>query len=64
MEGFLAKWAYTTLVDPLTTLAYMYYLGYEGPPNRVLVTSKARRLDRKADHPTRSTLQVRSHIQK
>lgn len=27
LPGFLAKWAYTTAVEPRRTLAYAYYLG-------------------------------------
>ena len=27
LPGYLAKWAYTTAVDPRRTLAYAYYLG-------------------------------------
>jgi Ras family protein T1 len=59
LSGFLAKWAYTTAVNPRHTLAYLLYLGYEGDPNQLFSISRPRRQERKGDLPARSIYRVR-----
>lgn len=57
--GFLAKWAFTTAHDPVRTLAYARYLGFEGPAAALFNISKARKQERKSEHLQRSVLQAR-----
>ncbi|GAB4823148.1 hypothetical protein N2152v2_010194 [Parachlorella kessleri] len=59
LNGFLAKWAYTTLGDPRLTLEYALYLGYpdEQSVDRLFQISKPRRLERRGDPVGRSVLQ-------
>ncbi|KAJ3408620.1 ERMES complex Ca(2+)-binding regulatory GTPase gem1 [Chytridiales sp. JEL 0842] len=47
LQGFLAQWSMTTLLDYKTTLAYLAYLGYDGDATNALKITKPRRQDRK-----------------
>lgn len=60
MNGFLSKWAYTTMTDPQRTLAYAIYLGYpeRGSPERLFQISKPRKVERRTDGIYRSVLQA------
>lgn len=56
LQGFLAQWALTTLIDYKTTLAYLAYLGYEGgnsDQTSALKVTRARRSE-KRDKVSRS----------
>ena len=58
LPGFLAKWAFTTALDPVRTLAYLRYLGYDGDAAPFFAISRPRRLERKSEQLSRSLLQV------
>ncbi len=49
LNGFLSKWAYTTAMDPRTTLAYALYLGCaeEPPLDKLFAISRPRRAERR-----------------
>ncbi|KAJ3123999.1 ERMES complex Ca(2+)-binding regulatory GTPase gem1 [Physocladia obscura] len=47
LQGFLAQWSMTTLLDYKTTLAYLAYLGYNGDTTTALKITKPRKTDRK-----------------
>ncbi|KAI9350173.1 EF hand associated-domain-containing protein, partial [Obelidium mucronatum] len=47
LQGFLAQWSMTTLLDYRTTLAYLAYLGYSGDTTAALKITRPRRTDRK-----------------
>lgn len=56
LQGFLAQWAMTTLLDYKTTLAYLGYLGFTGESsvNGIKVT-RAKKIDRKKQKTLRNT---------
>lgn len=58
LQGFLAKWAYTTATKPVETLAYLRYLGYRGSAASMFTISRPRRQERKQEQIQRSVLQV------
>ncbi|KAL7747724.1 ERMES complex Ca(2+)-binding regulatory GTPase gem1 [Sorochytrium milnesiophthora] len=48
LQGFLAQWSMTTLLEHKTTLAYLAYLGYEGATTSALKLTRLRgKRDRK-----------------
>ncbi|KAJ3071155.1 ERMES complex Ca(2+)-binding regulatory GTPase gem1 [Podochytrium sp. JEL0797] len=47
LQGFLAQWSMTTLLDYKTTLAYLAYLGYSGDTTTALKVTRPRKADRK-----------------
>ncbi|KAJ3021068.1 UNVERIFIED_CONTAM: ERMES complex Ca(2+)-binding regulatory GTPase gem1 [Siphonaria sp. JEL0065] len=47
LQGFLAQWSMTTLLDYRTTLAYLAYLGYSGDTTAALKITRPRKTDRK-----------------
>ncbi|KAJ3315081.1 ERMES complex Ca(2+)-binding regulatory GTPase gem1, partial [Blyttiomyces sp. JEL0837] len=47
LQGFLAQWSMTTLLDYRTTLAYLAYLGYNGDTTSALKVTRPRKMDRK-----------------
>ncbi|RCI02512.1 ERMES complex Ca(2+)-binding regulatory GTPase gem1, partial [Rhizopus stolonifer] len=47
LQGWLAQWSMTTLLDHRTTLKYLAYLGFEGDTRTALKITKPKRLDRK-----------------
>ncbi|KAI8616444.1 P-loop containing nucleoside triphosphate hydrolase protein [Chytriomyces sp. MP71] len=54
LQGFLAQWSMTTLVDYRTTLAYLAYLGYRGDRTGALKVTRPKRMDRKRGKVTRN----------
>ncbi|ORX81805.1 mitochondrial Rho 1 [Basidiobolus meristosporus CBS 931.73] len=53
LQGFLAQWSMTTLLDYKTTLEYMAYLGFEGDARTCLKVVK-RKMDKKRGKIQRS----------
>ncbi|OZJ02947.1 hypothetical protein BZG36_04568, partial [Bifiguratus adelaidae] len=47
LQGWLAQWSMTTLMDHKTTLRYLAYLGYEGDRRSALKVTRPRKMDRK-----------------
>ncbi|KAJ3019599.1 ERMES complex Ca(2+)-binding regulatory GTPase gem1 [Thoreauomyces humboldtii] len=47
LQGFLAQWSMTTLLDYKTTLAYLAYLGFNGDATAALKVTKPRKADRR-----------------
>ncbi|KAI8968398.1 EF hand associated-domain-containing protein [Mycotypha africana] len=47
LQGWLAQWSMTTLLDHKTTLKYLAYLGFEGDTRTALKITKPKRIDRK-----------------
>ncbi|KIK80370.1 hypothetical protein PAXRUDRAFT_833557 [Paxillus rubicundulus Ve08.2h10] len=57
LQGWLAQWSMTTLLDHKTTLAYLAYLGYpEEQRTSALVTTRPRKVDRRKGKVTRNVL--------
>ncbi|ORE09753.1 mitochondrial Rho GTPase [Rhizopus microsporus var. microsporus] len=47
LQGWLAQWSMTTLLDYKTTLKYLAYLGFEGDTRTALKVTKPKKVDRK-----------------
>ncbi|ORY98533.1 EF hand associated-domain-containing protein [Syncephalastrum racemosum] len=47
LQGWLAQWSMTTLIDYKTTLKYLAYLGYEGDTRTALKVTRPKKVDRK-----------------
>ncbi|KAG2182690.1 hypothetical protein INT44_005670 [Umbelopsis vinacea] len=47
LQGWLAQWSMTTLLDHQTTLKYLAYLGFEGDTRRALKVTRPKKQDRK-----------------
>ncbi|KAI9312446.1 EF hand associated-domain-containing protein [Dichotomocladium elegans] len=47
LQGWLAQWSMTTLIDHKTTLKYLAYLGYEGDTRTALKVTRPKKVDRK-----------------
>ncbi|KAJ2933828.1 hypothetical protein H1R20_g3264, partial [Candolleomyces eurysporus] len=55
LQGWLAQWSMTTLLDHKTTLAYLAYLGYPGEPRTAaLQVTRPRKTDRRKGKVTRN----------
>ncbi|KAH0586262.1 ERMES complex Ca(2+)-binding regulatory GTPase gem1 [Termitomyces sp. 'cryptogamus'] len=55
LQGWLAQWSMTTLLDHKTTLAYLAYLGYPDEPRTdALQVTRARKVDRRKGKVTRN----------
>nr|AOC97476.1 Rho family protein [Volvariella volvacea] len=55
LQGWLAQWSMTTLLEPKTTLAYLGYLGYSREPRTsALQITRARKIDRRKGKVTRN----------
>ncbi|KAJ3715456.1 P-loop containing nucleoside triphosphate hydrolase protein [Lentinula raphanica] len=55
LQGWLAQWSMTTLLDHKTTLAYLAYLGYpDEPRTTALQVTRARRVDRRKGKVSRN----------
>ncbi|EIN12642.1 mitochondrial Rho GTPase [Punctularia strigosozonata HHB-11173 SS5] len=55
LQGWLAQWSMTTLLDHKTTLAYLAYLGYPGESQTsALQITRPRKVDRKKGKSTRN----------
>ncbi|EPZ31047.1 EF hand associated, type-2 domain-containing protein [Rozella allomycis CSF55] len=56
LQGFLAQWSMTTLLDYRLTLKYLAYLGYEGDTTQAVKVKRSRQIDKKKGRVTRNTL--------
>ncbi|RKP17005.1 mitochondrial Rho GTPase [Rozella allomycis CSF55] len=56
LQGFLAHWSMTTLLDYGLTLEYLAYLGYEGDTTQAVKVKRSRQIDKKKGRVTRNTL--------
>ncbi|KIJ64547.1 hypothetical protein HYDPIDRAFT_111893 [Hydnomerulius pinastri MD-312] len=55
LQGWLAQWSMTTLLDHKTTLAYLAYLGYpDEHRTSALLTTRPRKVDRRKGKVTRN----------
>ncbi|KAI0052701.1 mitochondrial Rho GTPase [Auriscalpium vulgare] len=55
LQGWLAQWSMTTLLDHKTTVAYLAYLGYPGEPRtNALHVTRGRKQDRRKGKSTRN----------
>ncbi|KAI1793289.1 mitochondrial Rho 1 [Ganoderma leucocontextum] len=55
LQGWLAQWSMTTLLDYRTTLAYLAYLGYpDEPRTAALHVTRPRKVDRRTGKSTRN----------
>ncbi|KAJ7695672.1 P-loop containing nucleoside triphosphate hydrolase protein [Mycena rosella] len=55
LQGWLAQWSMTTLLDHKTTLAYLAYLGYPNEPRTgALQVTRPRKTDRRKGRVTRN----------
>ncbi|KAG9315796.1 EF hand associated-domain-containing protein [Chiua virens] len=55
LQGWLAQWSMTTLLDHKTTLAYLAYLGYlDEQRTSALLTTRPRKVDRRKGKVTRN----------
>ncbi|KAI8986202.1 mitochondrial Rho GTPase [Trametes punicea] len=55
LQGWLAQWSMTTLLDHRTTLAYLAYLGYpDEPRTSALQVTRPRKVDRRKGKSTRN----------
>ncbi|OAV99055.1 hypothetical protein PTTG_02406 [Puccinia triticina 1-1 BBBD Race 1] len=55
LQGWLAQWSMTTLLDPRVTLAYLAYLGYPSPTTTALTVTKPRKAERKKKNKVNRT---------
>lgn len=53
LQGFLAQWSMTTLLDYKTTLEYLAYLGFPGDTRTALCVMRGKRFDRRKDRAKR-----------
>lgn len=55
LQGWLAQWSMTTLLEPKTTLAYLAYLGYPNEPRTTaLQITRSRKIDRRKGKSSRN----------
>ncbi|ESK95749.1 mitochondrial rho gtpase 1 [Moniliophthora roreri MCA 2997] len=55
LQGWLAQWSMTTLLDHKTTLAYLAYLGYpDEPRTSALQVTRSRKVDRRKGNVSRN----------
>ncbi|KAI8855269.1 P-loop containing nucleoside triphosphate hydrolase protein [Chytridium lagenaria] len=54
LQGFLAQWSMTTLLDYRATLGYLAYLGYDGDTTTALKLTRPRKADRRRGKVQRS----------
>ncbi|CAA7401611.1 unnamed protein product [Spirodela intermedia] len=57
LEGFLSEWALMTLLDPVSSLANLIYVGYTGDPATAFCINRRRRTDQKKQHSQRGAFQ-------
>ncbi|XP_020254591.1 mitochondrial Rho GTPase 1-like [Asparagus officinalis] len=57
LDGFLSEWALMTLLDPVSSLANLIYIGYPGDPSSAFHITRRRRLDRKRHQSLRNVFQ-------
>ena len=57
LQGWLAQWSMTTLLDHKTTLAYLAYLGYpDDPRTTALQVTRPRKADRRKGRTSRNVI--------
>lgn len=54
LQGWLAQWSMTTLLEPKTTLGYLAYLGYPTPATTALHITRPRKAERRKGRSTRN----------
>eukprot|EP00126_Sphaerothecum_destruens_P008364 Sdes_comp20184_c0_seq1m13447 len=54
LQGFLAQWSMTTLVDVRTTLEYLAYLGYPDDSSTAIDVTRSRKIDLKKRKTSRN----------
>ncbi|GBB88447.1 hypothetical protein RclHR1_00150043 [Rhizophagus clarus] len=54
LQGWLAQWSMTTLLDYKTTLSYLAYLGFEDDTRMALKVTRPRKVDRKRNKVQRN----------
>ncbi|KAF9595258.1 hypothetical protein IFM89_038261 [Coptis chinensis] len=57
LHGFLSKWALMTLLEPVKSLASLFYIGYEGDPASAFHITRRRQLERKKQQSERNVFQ-------
>lgn len=57
LSAYLSEWALMTLLDPVKSLAYLIYLGYNGDPASALRLTRRRTIDFKKQQTERSVFQ-------
>ncbi|KAJ9682024.1 hypothetical protein PVL29_018085 [Vitis rotundifolia] len=57
LDGFLSQWALLTLLDPVSSLENLIYIGYAGDPPSAMRVTRKRRLDRKKQQSDRNVFQ-------
>lgn len=62
LRGFLSKWAYMTASDPTLSLAYIRYLGFEGPAAPLFNISKSKRQERNLQQLQRNIVRVQPFV--
>ncbi|CAG8763401.1 18740_t:CDS:10, partial [Dentiscutata erythropus] len=58
LQGWLAQWSMTTLLDYKTTLSYLAYLGFEGDTTAALKKTKPKKIDKKRNKVQRNVFLV------
>lgn len=58
LQGFLALWSMTTLIDYKKTLAYLAYLGFEGDTKSAIKTVRIKKTDTRKVKNVRSVFQA------
>ncbi|PKA50458.1 Rac-like GTP-binding protein ARAC3 [Apostasia shenzhenica] len=56
-EGFLSEWALMTVLDPVSSLANLVYIGYTSDPTLAFQVTRRRRQDRKKKQSQRNVIQ-------
>ncbi|CAM8914754.1 unnamed protein product [Rhodiola kirilowii] len=57
LDGFLSEWALMTLLDPVSSVENLIYIGFPGDPATAIRVTRRRRLDRKKQQTDRNVLQ-------
>uniref|UniRef100_A0A7N0UFM4 Mitochondrial Rho GTPase n=1 Tax=Kalanchoe fedtschenkoi TaxID=63787 RepID=A0A7N0UFM4_KALFE len=57
LDGFLSEWALMTLLDPVSSVENLIYIGYPGEPSSAICVTRRRRLDRKKQQTGRNIFQ-------
>ncbi|CAG8515241.1 11064_t:CDS:10 [Ambispora gerdemannii] len=58
LQGWLAQWSMTTLLDYKTTLAYLAFLGFEGDTRSALKVTRPKNVERKRNKVQRNVFLV------
>ncbi|CAN6467892.1 unnamed protein product [Victoria cruziana] len=57
LNGFLSQWALMTLLDPMSSLANLIYIGYTDDPKSAFHITRRRKIDRKKKYSQRNVFQ-------